>query len=134
MKISTEDIATFLQDNATKMLMWPEYLLERYIQFYRNEGAIGIVRLRGEIVGVGTARPVKCENQAQDRWEFDENGDTLFIDEIVATEKAVIPILWNMMVERFGQRPFVAGMRHDKLRVWDFAKYDSKMKLLLSKG
>ncbi len=130
----TDQIKTFLEENATKMLTWPDHLLERYIQFYQDEGAIGVIRLRGEIVGVGTARPVSRQNDARDRWEFDEKGDTILIDEIVVTEKAVIPLLWNMMVERFGQRPFVAGTRHGKLRVWDFEKYDSKMNLLLLKG
>lgn len=137
--VATSEIANFLVEHQTKMLCWARDMVDAYIDFYKRACAFGVIRYKGVIIGVGLAKPISsassvAEKQTKDKWALDQNGDTLFIDEVVATERSAIPLLWTMMVDQLGERPYVAGVRHGQLRFWDFNKYNSKMNLLLQKG
>lgn len=131
-----KEVRNFLYENASKYLTWPEEVLEAYLEFYSSRAAMGIIREKGKIVGVGTARIIGSDNvQAKhiDRYFMDENGDCIFVDEICVTNKRAIPMLWSMMKGILGDRPMFAGMRHKKLKFWKFDRYEKKIAHLIDK-
>jgi hypothetical protein len=126
----TQEIVNFLYDNGSKYSNWSVDELQQYVDFYFKLGAMGIIREKGEIVGVGMARPIdllQFHDQAANRWHFSAGGDVLFIQEVCATKKRAIPRLWDLMIERFGIKQFAAGKRHEKFRIWNFNKYQERV-------
>ncbi len=125
-----EKVEFFMKKNQTKYQVWDSSVLRGYVQWIERYAAFGIVWNKGEIVGVGIARPLALkdiEAQSKDHYALSPNGDVLFVDSICATTKRAIPILWGMMVSILGPRPFFAGCRHGKLRMWKFDKYQLKI-------
>ncbi len=127
------EIADFLQDRDPNLAQWSGEDMEGLLSFAAFHRAIGIVRRAGVMVGVGVASPV-MHNRIGFPWEWNEFGDTLWIQDIATDGPEIIPILWGMMVGRFGRRDYAAGRRHGKLFSWDFVKYERTLMRAHLKG
>jgi len=129
-------VAEFLLDHGVMSLWSPEQVRE-LLEFYTERRAVGLVNRQQQLVGVGLARPVmrvRVVERRLDPWEWNDFGDTLYIQTITAESADLIPVLWGMMVGRFGRRPWAAGRRHDMVRVWPFSVYEQRMSFLEKKA
>ena len=132
-----DEVYNFLIENDSKYMNWNPEIMKQYLKFFSQCSALGIVRQKGEIIGVGLARILNHSNlkmQVQDSYHLSNMGDTLFVDQICVTNKKAIPVLWAMMVERLGVREFFAGRRKGKLKVWKFERYNNRILKLESVG
>jgi hypothetical protein len=123
-----DEACEFMKKHNSKALDWGEDNLRRYIEFYfKNQSiAFGIVREQGKMIALGMARPLDLLNlmtHSKNYAHYDKNGDVIYINVVCASDKRAVPRLWDIMIEQLGRRPFVAGRRHDKVRLWDFKKY-----------
>lgn len=131
-----DEVTEFLMERQSAFLLWELSMVRGFVDYYRVMGGMGLVRRNGTLIGVGMARPlwtVSLQDQVSTPWVFKEDGDTIFIQELVTDDRQTIPVLWGIMKERFGRRPLVAGRRRGIIRVWPFENYESKMQLLAVK-
>jgi hypothetical protein len=119
----TDTIVDFLHDSCTCFDKWRAGRLENYIEFFLRCEAVAVVKIEEDIVGVGIARPMQryeVHLASTHRFHFDESGDALYSDLLVATDPRAVPALYDLMMQRYGPRKYFAANRHGKLRVWDF--------------
>lgn len=129
--MQTMDVADFIIERDTAMLSWPHEILRDFIDFYTERGALGIVNEGGRIIGVGVARPCRVEGvKSSTCWDYNEFGDCMHIHTICADKAFAVPILWQMMVTRFGRRDWISGRRHGVLKIWPFKAYEKKVEIL----
>lgn len=119
----TETIVEFLHDSCHCFDKWSPGRLANYIEFFLKCEAAAVVKIEDDIVGVGIARPMwryEVDIASTHRFHFDESGDTLYSDLLVATDPRAVPALYDLMMQRYGPRKYFAANRHGKLRVWEF--------------
>jgi hypothetical protein len=132
----TDTIVEFLFDSCSCFDKWSEGRLENYINFFLRSEAVATVKIQDEIIGVGIARPMYRDQvplATTHRFHFDESGDTLYADLLVATDPRAVPALCELMIQRYGPRTYFAATRHGKQRVWPFKKFLSIAKVLNNK-
>lgn len=112
---------------------WNSKTIAEMVAFFMDHRAVGIVAEKNKIGAIGLSRPVMSNriiDGSIEDWEWNEFGDTLYVHQIAADRPDLLPLLWNLMIDRFGRRAFFAGKRHGKIRLWPFEKYELKIKEL----
>ena len=104
------EIAAFVREHIPHVRAWPPERLEQWITWYAQRDLIGLVQRAGRIVGVGMARPVKPGQELQE-YAMEWQGDTVWIDCAVATDRAATRDLWFLLVHRIGRRTWVGYQR-----------------------
>lgn len=104
------EIAALVRERVPTVLGWPAERLEEWIAWYATRDLLGLVTREGRIVGVGMARPVR-PGQGERHYAMDWQGDTVWIDCAVATDRAATRDLWFLLVHRFGPRTWVGYHR-----------------------
>jgi hypothetical protein len=122
----TDTIVEFLHESCNCFDAWSEGRLENYVNFFLRCEAAAVVKIEDDIVGVGIARPIYRDQvhlAKTHRFHFDESGDTLYADLLVATDPRAVPALYDLMIQRYGTRTYFAASRHGKQRVWPFNQF-----------
>ena len=101
---------------------WSRANVLSWIAWHIGNGSLGVIKDDfDEVVGIGIARPVMKPEHGIDHYNFDPEGSCLFVDLTVAKHELALRGLFMILRKRFGQRPTIAYMRRDKLRVHPFA-------------
>lgn len=132
-----DEIIEFMLLHSDKFDEWAWETIEQYVSCYLKAEALGIVREKGEVIGLGFARTEWFDNLVganEQRYSFAQPGDTIWIEEIVTTRTDAIPVLWAIMVQRFGARKWVAGLRHAKVKCWSFNDFEEQIISKLKEG
>ena len=105
-----EELSALILAEIPEVRAWPEGRLRQWLAWYATRDLLGIVTRDGRIVGVGCARPVKPGQEERD-YAMEWQGDTVWIDLAVATDRAATRDLWFLLTHRFGPREWIGYSR-----------------------
>ena len=126
-----EEVTEFLRERVSVYLSWDDAILRNAVQWHERVAALGVVRLKGRVAAVGLARVVRRNGTRKRRWENDEDlGDVLWVDEVAAEHAALVPLLWQQAVARFGPRKWAGGRRHGRETYWPFRRFERRIRTL----
>ncbi len=103
-------LAAFVKRRVPAMRNCPRDLLLKVLQWYWNDGRVGILQVDGRIVAAALVRAVDTTDEAEaDRYFHKEEGRLIWVDDIASTHPLGIPELLKMAMRRFGPRDAFAG-------------------------
>jgi hypothetical protein len=108
---------------------WSREQLVEWVELGLRTQRLVCIWSAGEIVGVGCARLLN-EGDDTRSWTtvHDESASLVFIDLVVVTEP-VMPVLWQAMKKRFGNKDEVLfrRLRDGRLRRFDLKRFEQHL-------
>ena len=130
--LDLKTIVRFARKHVRETDGWRLLNLWLWARWYRDAGGVFACSLGGEMVGLGFARPVWQADFSIDRYAWDDEGDTIFIDMVVCLAPGAMGHLWEQMIDRMGEeRKYVAARRAkhgNRLDVLSFEKTDRRFR------
>ena len=129
-----KEIADFLVRDELDLpcRFWKREELESWLEWCVWHGHCGLAMNKGQLVGVGIGRPIHHINDADRYYSVDYQGPLLWIDLVASTNPVGMKTVWQMALDRFGERQWVAFYRFKeqlkKAHVYDFERFKSKLK------
>lgn len=120
-----KDLLDFIREHHTGTLAWPAGRLEEYVRWHLGIGGVGVIRNNGAISGVALARLVRDPATAKD-WQYDEDGQTVYVDMAVSTNPAALARMWILILKRFGVRKWAAFRRkkyRGRLKIYQYGTF-----------
>lgn len=104
---------------------WGRYLFWAWLSFHGSNGfAVTLHNEDGSVCAFFIARPVMHPEDGSDSYAFDHEGRGYYIDFLITQNHEVTQLLLLHLVQRMGQREFIAYRRPDnRLRVMPMATY-----------
>jgi hypothetical protein len=102
-------LAAYLRGHFPHMADWPEPRLHAWLEWFWNDGRIGIVQHHGRILGVCLARCVHTIEQAKEDYAHDDNAELVWVDAIAMEHPAAFPAMLRMCRHRFGKKARITG-------------------------
>lgn len=99
---------------------WPEPTFIAWVKWYYEKGFIVTCKYSdGDIMGLVMIRPVMEPQDAFDTYNFDYEGRTLYVAELICTASEAMLPLAAQVIKRFGERELVCWQRvpDKKMRV-----------------
>ena len=119
------EMVALITERIPEVREWESGRLEQWLTWYAQRDMLGVVQRAGHVVGVGTARPVRPGQEAE-TYAMDWQGDTVWIDLAVATDRSATRDLWHLLTHRFGTRNYIGYNRAkhgDRVRRQPFAPF-----------
>jgi hypothetical protein len=130
--VQINKLTDFLQKHWSVCRQWDEARLRDWVEWFRDDGRLGIVTSKGEIIGIGVARRVHEISQIHNHYVHEEYGEILWIDFIAVSNKRSLRALWMLKERRFleGIRwiGFQRGIRNEKIHLYPFQQFNNRMK------
>lgn len=127
---SLPKIVDFVRERLPQAVeKWPAERLADWLRWYWQRGWLAVLTDRGEIIGIGAARPVFRGQESSD-YECAVDGDTAWVDIAIATRRDVVSALWSVLLARIGQRKFFGyfrATRDGKPHLYPFEKIGRKI-------
>jgi len=110
---------------------WKREDLESWIDWAIMHGHCGIAMHKGKLQGVGIGRPIGRIEDGGRYYAVDYQGPILWIDLVASVHPQGMKTVWQMALDRFGQRESVAFARFKdnvpKVHVYAWEKLKSKL-------
>lgn len=109
-----KQIAAFVVKNYPRAKEWEFEALRRWIAWNIKEGFCLLVGEDYKLMGMALMRPTMTPEKCPNNQDFDQEGDTLFVDLVVTLKpkRELLQCLGFALLERFGQRSKLAFQRH----------------------
>lgn len=122
-------VAAFLRRHDPAVAHWLPGTLLRWLRWHWQNGGVGIVGHRGQIVAVGVARCVRtlAEGRRDTYAHHEQAGMILWVDQLASIHPLGLPVLLTQARERFGPRGTVSGhvfKRSGELRMLPWSRVE----------
>jgi hypothetical protein len=125
----TASAVLFIRRHAPELAHWTDFALVSWASFAaKRKRLVCVFDPDRAIVGLGAARCLTGAQDADDWYAHDEGGDTVFVDLVLG--KGVLPVLWDVVKQRYGTRKRLAfrRFRDDRRREYDMESFDNHLK------
>jgi hypothetical protein len=124
-------IAALAHQHWPKCRAWPADLLLDWLEWYRRDGRMAIARDRGAIIAFGLARNLNHLDERADFYAHEDKGPIIWVDLAVARHPRALQLLWQLMIQRHGERNHVAFERgksgSDRPHLYLFSQLNPRM-------
>ena len=101
---------------------WPQGRMLAWLKWAEDNGFLAVIMDYHKPIGLLFAKPVSDIPRTNHSYEYDMDGDTLYINFAIAKDKEMMRMLGAAALNNLGMRKNVAYRRNGKLRVHDMKK------------